>query len=168
MIGAVARNAWAPPRATTDLDVTIAAADRDLLDAERARAAFGYRPVRRHTVDSDDPLPDLIIFRGDAPALRQVDLLVAKTPFEVEVLRRAVTVEVGGAAVAVATPEDIVVYKLLADRLRDRDDARSIARTRARAGSPLVWAHVERWAAFWGVEDRLAALRSELGSRPTA
>jgi hypothetical protein len=98
VIGAVARNAWAPPRATTDL----------------------------------------------------------------EVLRRAVDVDVGGLHVPIASPEDIVVYKLLADRPRDREDIRAVLRTQARAGRPFDWDHVERWAAFWRIADRLRALRLDV------
>ena len=51
LIGAVARNAWAPPRARTDLDVTIAASSELLESVQRALTALGYERVRSHRAD---------------------------------------------------------------------------------------------------------------------
>lgn len=162
VVGAVARNAWATPRATTDLDLAVAARPEVLRAAEDALTRWGYSCVRRHQVEPGDPLPDLLIFRGERQDPRQVDLLVAKTPFEREALTRAVRVDVGGVAAPVVTPEDLLVYKLISFRPQDRADLRSVARVRAKAGQPVDWAYVARWAAAWGVEDRLAVLRAEL------
>lgn len=163
IIGAVARNAWAPPRATTDLDLTVQG-DADLLvRVDEALSGLGYRLVREQRADPADDLPDIKILRCEDAELRQVDILVAKTPFEEEVLRRAAMVEVGSIEVPVATPEDLIVYKLLADRPRDREDVRAVVRTLARGARPLDWGHVERWARFWRIEDRLRLLRDALG-----
>lgn len=136
VIGAVARNAWAPPRATTDLDLTVAARP-DALDAiANTLDAVGYRRVRGQRADPGDVLPDILIFRAQSGHPRQVDVLVAKTPFEVEVLRRARPIRVGSTDALVATAEDLVVYKLLAGRPRDWEDVRAIsAPSNARAWS---------------------------------
>jgi predicted nucleotidyltransferase len=159
LIGAAARNAWAPPRATTDLDLAVSADDPLLESIGSALRGLGYERVRTHRADPADPQPDLIVYRASSGELRQVDLLVAKTDFEREVLRRAVPVEIAGVAIPVATPEDLIVYKLIADRPRDRDDMLAILRTQARAGRAPDWPYVERWARFWNVSDRLATLR---------
>lgn len=163
VIGAVARNAWAPPRATTDLDLTAAATPEVLLAIEAALVPLGYARVREQRTDPNDSLPDIVIFRSDHAVPRQVDVLVAKTAFEEEALRRAVAVDVAGAPIMVVTPEDLVVYKLIAARPRDRDDVRAVARTQARSGRPLNWSYVESWAADWGITDRVAEARRELG-----
>ncbi len=169
VIGAVARNAWAPPRATTDVDVTIAASAAVLEAAERALVAAGYSCTRRNRVDPDDALPDLMIFRASKGALRQVDLLVAKTEFEQEALRRAVPLEIAGRRVPVATLEDLLIYKLIADRPRDREDVAVMLRTQRRAGTRVDWEYVERWGRFWEISDRVSALRStDSDSPPTA
>ena len=163
VVGAVARNAWAPPRATTDLDLAAAASPDVLLALSAALLPLGYARVREQRAEPNDPMPDIIIFRSDHAVPRQVDLLVAKTAFEVQALHRAVAVDVAGAEVRVVTPEDLVVYKLIASRPRDRDDVRAVARTQARMGRPLDWSHVEKWAAYWGITDRAAELRRDLG-----
>ncbi|HZO34643.1 MAG TPA: hypothetical protein VFB17_06145 [Gaiellaceae bacterium] len=161
VVGAVARNAWAPPRATTDVDVTVLADERVLAAVGATLASLGYVRVREHRTDPDDPLPDVLVFRSRSAAPRQVDLLVAKTSFEREVLSRAVAIDVDAQPVPVASAEDLVVYKLIADRPRDRDDIAAVLRTQARAGRDVDWSYVERWARFWAVTDRLERLRRE-------
>jgi hypothetical protein len=59
----------------------------------------------------------------------------------------------------VVTPEDLIVYKLIAGRPRDFADAEEIARARRVAGTALDWSYVENWCIAWGIEDRLATLR---------
>ena len=166
VIGAVARNAWAPPRATTDVDLAIAARPEILQAIGCALRTLGYQQVRQQQADPGEQLPDIVIFRSEATGLPQVDLLVAKTPFEEQVLRRAVRIEVGPCAVPIASPEDLIVYKLLADRPRDREDIRAVLRTQARVGRPLDWQYVEQWAAFWRITDRLERLRSRIADEP--
>lgn len=68
--------------------------------------------------------------------------------------------EVSGRRVPVATMEDLLVYKLIADRPRDREDVAAMLRTQLRAGARIDWAYVERWARFWEISDRLAELRA--------
>jgi hypothetical protein len=165
IIGAVARNAWAPPRATTDLDLAVVADTATLAAIAGALQSLGYSRVREQRAEASDPLPDILVFRAEEGDLRQVDVLVAKTPFEDDVLRRAEIISVEEMRLPVAGPEDLVVYKLLADRPRDRDDIRAILRTQARAARPFDWSHVERWCEFWQIRDRLDRLPAELRSK---
>jgi len=102
IIGAVARNAWAPPRATTDLDVTVVAERDTLLAVASALESSGYVRVREQRAEPSDPLPDILIFRSEDAELRQVDVLIAKTSFEDRVLRCAESLPVGDSNVPVA------------------------------------------------------------------
>jgi len=60
VIGAVARNAWAPPRATTDLDLSVAATATVVGALGAALTALEYSCVRQHRADAADALPDLL------------------------------------------------------------------------------------------------------------
>jgi hypothetical protein len=162
LIGAFARNAWAPPRATTDLDLTVVANGPTLAAATAALEASGYFLVRQQRAAPDDPLPDILVFRSDRAALRQIDILIAKTSFEADVVKRAEMIVIDDRPAPVAGPEALIVYKLLADRPRDREDIRAVVRTQARAGRSLDWSYVECWTEFWRIGDRLARLRQEL------
>jgi hypothetical protein len=163
VIGAVARNAWAPPRATTDLDLAVSARPETLDAIDDGLRSLGYRRVRHQQAEPADPLPDIVIYRAEHAEPRQVDLLVAKTPFEEKVIERAEQTEIGSRRLPVASPEDLVVYKLLADRPRDWDDIRAVLRTQDRTARAFDWAHVERWTEFWQITDRLHRLRASLG-----
>jgi hypothetical protein len=89
----------------------------DVLGAVQAAAGA----PGQHRADPADAFPDIEIFRSEQAEPRQVDLLIAKTPFEEDVLRRAPFIEVGTLQAPVASAEDLIVYKLLADRPRGRD-----------------------------------------------
>ena len=54
----------------------------------------------------------------------------------------------------VATVEDLIVLKLIADRTKDQADLEGLL-----ALGALDWAYVERWATTWGVLDRLRSKR---------
>lgn len=157
LIGAAARNAWAPPRLTTDVDVAA------LVDAEgyahvvSAFAAIGYRILSAHRSGPDEVVPAVTIFRNDTvPApVRQVDLLAAGTDFETEAIENAVERTVAGRAARVIQREDLIVYKLIAWRPRDRQDIADVLATAAAAGVELDLERIREWADVWEVSDRL-------------
>jgi hypothetical protein len=159
LIGAAARNAWAPPRATTDLDF---AAMVDIGGYQRvvsALARLGYVPVRAHRTEASDPFPAITIFRNEQTdlAYRQVDLLAAVTEFEREAVMQAVERPLGHRGARVVRREHLIVYKLVAWRARDRQDISDVMATARAAGVPLDLDLVRRWAREWEVEDRLDA-----------
>lgn len=160
VIGAVARNAWAPPRATTDADVAV------IVDAEKYPAlkeALRQRGItirKEISADSDGAIPDLVLLEAPHSILRRVDLLVAGTAFEREAVQQAVERDIG-LRCRVVRAEHLIVYKLIAGRPRDVDDVDAILRTLAGAGQELDLDLVRRWCVEWGVESRLdAALRA--------
>lgn len=59
----------------------------------------------------------------------------------------------------VATPEDLVALKLIANRSHDLLDALHLA---LRGG--LDWPYIERWCDTWQITDRLAHLREQLAA----
>ncbi len=58
------------------------------------------------------------------------------------------------ARLAVATPEDLIVMKLIANRAKDRADLDGRVRLEG-----LDWTYVERWAAEWEVLELLRRVR---------
>ena len=149
LIGGHAVNVWLEPRFTADLDVAVEAGPSDVERLADALARGGYTRERIHGAEQPSG-PDFVRF---VSANREVvlEVQVAKTRFQREVIQRA---RVSGDGVRVATVEDLIVMKLIADRAKDRVDLLGLA-----ALSGVDWAYVERWAVEWGVADRLRRLR---------
>jgi hypothetical protein len=161
LVGAFARNAWGRVRTTTDVDFAIAV-DAATLDRLRALLAAAGLRVRRE-VRTYGPVPELLLlFAEDDPDLK-VDLLVAHTPFEKSVIERRVFVETPRLSAWVASPEDVLVYKLVAGRSRDWADVEEVTRTQTAAGRPIDWDYVRRFAGDFGVAERVDDCRRRLG-----
>jgi len=159
-IGGCARNAYAEPRATKAVDFV---ADASASSYGAVVAALGARGFVRATAVSqpDDPVPDFEMFRDAAG--RRIDLLFAKTDFERSALDRAETrAPYDGIPVPVVTPEDLVVYKLVAGRTQDWADVEVVLRTLLLGSRAIDWPYVERWCAEWEVSDRLSELRRRI------
>jgi hypothetical protein len=163
-IGALGAIAWGRPRATTDVDLVALCDEAGL---ERLRAALSSRGFTEGagvgTPSPAEPLPDIAIFwAGPKPQVR-VDVFLAKVDFEREVIATARTSNIFGRQAAVARPEAMLIYKLLASRGKDLVDVEAIFESRKLAGEALDWELLERWAAEWGIEGRLHPWRTKFG-----
>jgi hypothetical protein len=139
VIGGIAVATWGEPRVTRDVDLKVLL-ERD--DADRLLALLAP--------DYVSLLPDprqllqkrAMIFVQDVLGTR-LDLLLADTPYDVAAIQRGRDVELQpGMAVRVCGPEDLIIYKLIATRLRDHEDAQSVVR---RQGSSLDDDYVLDW-----------------------
>jgi hypothetical protein len=164
-IGGCARNAYAEPRATKDVDFVVRA---DPAGYVRLKQILGGLGFGRATVviDPGETVPDFEALK-DASG-RRIDLLFAKTEFEVSALDRArPATPHDSVTVPLVTAEDLVVYKLVAGRTQDWADVEVVVRTellRVELGGrePFDWAYVEKWSAWWGVSERVEELRRRL------
>lgn len=137
LVGALAANRYrATPRFTTDVD-TLATFDHEL---ERRLIDAGYEV-------------DVIADEGEPPHLirchrgtEAIDILLTVVEYQRVALERAHD--------HVLTVEDVIIHKLIAWRLRDRDDIRSILE----AGVALDRRYLDRWILEWDVADRWATL----------
>ena len=137
IIGGIAVIARGVPRQTVDIDATIwgEAIAIDHLVAELARDGIVPRMVdagefaRRHQV---------LLLRHE-PTGTPLEISLAWLPFEREALTRASEVDFGGVAIRVAAVEDLVIYKAVAWRDRDRAD---IERLLVRHGTGIDLARV--------------------------
>lgn len=90
----------------------------------------------------------------------QVDLLLARTEYALEALRRRVPIQLPGVDVTIAVMacEDLILHKLMAGRLIDRVDAVALLR----ANRPtLDFAYLSRWAEDLDVAEDLAGTWKE-------
>jgi hypothetical protein len=156
LIGGLAVNQHRRPRFTDDVDF-MAPAGSEIVEAiVRRMAEDGYEVVKSFGEKLPSG-PDFIrVARAGSPA---VEFLTAKTDFQDAVITRAVSIE-GLQNIRIATPEDLVVLKLVANRSQDHLDLLELGRIPA-----LDWSYIEHWAPIWDISDRLADLRALL-ARP--
>jgi hypothetical protein len=149
LIGAHAVNAWLEPRFTADVDLTAASTPEEMARLRSGLLAAGFRVAREHGAALPSG-PDFVRFAAPDGVL-SLEVQAAKTPLQRELLQRAVVTRSG---LRVATAEDLIVLKLIADRPKDQGDLHGLAQLPG-----VDWSYVERWAGEWGVSERLERLR---------
>jgi len=124
VIGGQAVLVHGEPRLTRDVDITVGLGLDRLEELLEIVATIGWKPL----VDPDEfTRRTMVLPCGVTGSPLRVDLILADSPYETEALRRAQ--EAGDArtdGIRFATPEDVVIHKLIAGRTRDLEDARSI------------------------------------------
>lgn len=124
LIGGLANAIWGEPRATLDVDISVAVPEAEIPKvAARIGEAFTVLvPEPAAFVQETRVLP-----LESASGVR-VDLIFALIPFELEALDRARGVAIAGRMVRVVTPEDLILMKIISDRPRDVLDAEGVVR----------------------------------------
>ena len=151
IIGGVARNYWLEPRFTKDIDFELVADPAIFGKLRRRMEAAGYEIAR--LLGADEPSgPGFARFVKPGTS-KIVEFLTAKTEFEQMVIDRREPVG-PGEPLAVATPEDIVVLKLIANRPIDHADVIDLGQIEG-----LDWEWVRRWCAEFDISDRLQGLQ---------
>lgn len=139
IIGGLAAQRWGEPRATQDVDFSVLAPigeEQRALDILLPAFAARRTDARAFAVATRV----LLIWATNKVA---VDVALAGSPFEVEVLDRSSAWDFGqGAGVIMCSAEDLVIYKLIAGRSRDVADIEGIVR---RQGAVLDVERIRRY-----------------------
>ena len=120
LIGGVAVVARGVRRLTDDVDATLWAPDIELDALFQALERDGFRP-RIPDAAAFARQSQVVLIRHE-PSGVDIDLSLAWLPFEDDALKRATEVRLGKVRVPVASPDDLIVYKAIAARERDRSD----------------------------------------------
>jgi hypothetical protein len=129
VIGGIANAVWGEPRVTLDIDVTIW-----VPVSEASKIVSLLETVCRPLVpDPADFVQRTSVLPMQAKSDVRIDLIFGSLPFEKEAIERTVEVEVSETSVRFATPEDLIITKIVSERQRDADDVRAIlSRQRSR------------------------------------
>ncbi len=126
VVGGYAVAAWGKLRATRDVDLLCEVKDLDSLKLSMQSEGL----VFEHRVgDVDDPISDVIrINVSSGEDVYDIDLLAGIRGAPAGLLQRARTVQIEKLTLKVASPEDMIILKLLAGSALDLEDARGILR----------------------------------------
>lgn len=120
IFGGVAVIARGVPRHTDDVDATVWGEGVTLDFLVKALASQGIEP-RIPEALAFARQNQVLLLRHRASGI-DIEVTFGWLPFEREALDRADTLSLAGVSVPVATPEDLVIYKAVAWRDRDRTD----------------------------------------------
>lgn len=124
VIGGQAVLLYGEPRATKDIDITLALGVEELrriLDAVRAAR------LRLLTADAEEfARKTMVVPTQDKDSGVRVDFILSYTDYERQAVERARDVKIGRTTVRFAALEDLVIHKLVAGRPRDIEDVESI------------------------------------------
>lgn len=160
--GGLAAGIWGEPRYTEDVDLVLFVPERDAYKFLREAEKHGF------AVDEDLALQQIQVNgwarlpfgRKDSPW--HLDLTLGDTPFDESALKRRREVTLFERHVWVASPEDLILYKLIAGRDQDKVDVRHIGIRQAALDS----AYLRTWAEWWereGVAGIRAGIDQVLG-----
>lgn len=160
VIGGVAVRAYAIPRPTYDVDFTLAA------PRERLPEIFAAVEEKQFTVPdayrtgwvdvvAELPLVKFRFYLKDRGV--DADIFLAETPFQKEMLTRRQLVETPDGRLWLASPEDIIVLKLLAHRPRDLLDVGDILFTQGQLDED----YMRKWAGQLNILPRLEKTLAE-------
>ena len=142
LIGGLAVAAWGRPRLTDDVDLKIDATRRDLhklIDLLQPE----FQPVDQ-AIEHAQSIGVLFL---EGPGGVRLDLLLADLGFDEQAFNRArVTELVPGVRARLCSPEDLILYKMITTRERDREDVRSVI---VGQGEDLDRDYVEHWLALF-------------------
>ncbi len=120
LIGGLAVIARGVPRHTVDIDVTVWAAGVDL---DRLFAVLGAHDIIPRIPDAHAFARERqVLLLSHRPTGTPLDVSLAWLPFEADALARARLVDFAGTSILVAQADDLIVYKAIAWRDRDRAD----------------------------------------------
>ena len=152
VMGGIALSTWKHVRATRDVDLLLGAREDDLPRLLAALRAAGIRAKRSETLArlGDLNLLQLVYSPEETFLDFQIDLLLANSEYHRQALDRRVPTRIPDLdiEVSVLTCEDLILHKLVAERLIDLADAAALLRVNR---DSLDFVYLLRWARPLGV-----------------
>lgn len=163
VMGGLALNAWAVPRATFDIDLGILDDARpiDPLLARLEAAGVRVPAERRQGTVQRFGAFRTIEARFEAAGAREipVDLFLMSSPFEQSAFARRVRIEALDRSLWVLSAADLLLYKLVAWRRKDRMDVQNLLAVQGIPEPFYTWP----WAKRLAVAPRLQQAIGEAG-----
>ena len=123
IVGGQAVLLYGEPRLTRDIDITLGMTLEKLDVVVGLTKGIGLEPL----VDPDTFTRKTMVLPCQDPNTDiRVDFIFSFSPYEQQALERVRTVEMGNALLRFASPEDLIIHKIVAGRPRDFEDVKSV------------------------------------------
>lgn len=147
-MGGLAVSVWAEPRATYDIDGVINLDITDLENFLEELSKEGFSYDKNNSIKLIQNMPFITLIYPLEGYEIYVDLFLAKSKYAKESLDRKQEIVLSDVTIPVISPEDLILYKILAGRSRDIDDVRQIFI--AQEGK-LDMEYMKKWATKLGI-----------------
>lgn len=124
VIGGIARGIWAQPRATADVDIIADTPDPSIVTA--LAGELGLVCVETEVRALEGAAMTRLRLPEELTGATRIDVIACSHEYYGRVLDRSVMLDALGIEVRVASAEDVVILKALADRPQDRLDVAAI------------------------------------------
>lgn len=124
IIGGQAVLLYGEPRLTRDIDVTLGAGTDHIGELLAIAQELSLKPIPED-IESFARQTMVLPLLDETTGIR-VDFIFSFTPYETEAIKRAKKIAIIGHETSFASPEDIIIHKIFADRPRDIEDVRTI------------------------------------------
>lgn len=154
LIGGLAVGVHGIPRPTHDLDFTIAVDRSRLPEFFQAVVELGYDVPQEFTTGWVDQVAGMPLVKARlwvAGKTIDVDVFLAESRFQKSLIQRRIQTDVEGIVAYIASPEDLILLKVIAGRPRDIGDIQDILLVQG----PLDQAYLQHWADELGVRPQL-------------
>jgi hypothetical protein len=161
VMGGLAVKAYAIPRNTKDVDVTVSISVDEvpaLIAILRKHDFEVTESSQRGWLDRVAGMPVMKVIRYHEGKAIEVDLFIAETEFQRSVISRRRTYDTPEGTFDFVSAEDLVLLKLVASRPRDLLDVQDVLFTMGQ----LDESYLRKWAKFLAIEERLNKALSEL------
>ncbi|MEK6681409.1 MAG: nucleotidyl transferase AbiEii/AbiGii toxin family protein [Nitrospirota bacterium] len=147
LVGGLAVGIWSRPRATVDIDFLISAKTDgfDILN-QRLNESGKFVFIHKEPITFETISLQRATLKSNTDI--SVDFLFVDDNFKSEALKRKVAVQVADFSVNIATPEDLIILKLLSGRQQDRLDAEGILEMQKES---LDMEYIKKWSEGLGI-----------------
>ena len=155
VVGGIAVSIWSAPRATVDLDFLVGVTKETLPSFVESLTGAGLTVY--------DPLPmefrrmvlQRMFIKEREEQLLMLDFILADEEYKAQALSRAIQLKLEGKEIKVASPEDLILLKLISGRGQDKVDVENIIRSQK---DSLNVKYLKQWGDHLSVSDILSSL----------
>jgi len=153
IIGGLAASIWGAPRATYDVDIVLALPKDKIAQLLQLaiKHSFSYKKEEIETLLKSDMIRLRYCIPGREFSI-SIDCVLAEVEYQRLALQRKRREKINQHWLWFASPEDIVILKLISFRGRDQSDIESIL---IQQGSKFDIVYVRKWVKEFGLEENL-------------